>query len=351
MNDNIIDQHKGIGLLRTSSLILDIDTEAVTPGNLDFTLSMAARVDFTDNFTVRVITVPASSYAVDWGDGDETIQSSSSALLHTYATAGEYQVTIYGLLAGGIHPWFDEGASANLITGVGATDNARFANIFTAFRECSNLASVSSSFELGGATILLSTWGSCAGLTSFPLIDFSQVTALLSGYFDGISWRSNDSLGVWENCTGLTSFPLINTSNITKFSSTWRNCNSLASFPLIDTSNSTNFGLTWYNCNSLNSFALIDTSKGTNFGSTWYNCNSLNSFPLIDTSNGTSFFSTWSNCNSLNSFPLINTSNGTNFSQTWDNCSSLSSFPLINTVMALTLAMPGGTALALLHSR
>jgi len=269
MNDNIIDQHKGIGLPRTSSLILDIDTEAVTPGNLDFTLSMAAKVDFTDNYTVRVITAPASDYAVDWGDGNETIQSSSSALLHTYATAGEYQITIYGLLGGGIHPWFDEGASANLITGVGATDNARFANIFTAFRECSNLASVSSSFELGGATVLASTWASCANLTSFPLIDFSQVTVLASGWPGVVNWRSNNTLGVWENCTGLTSFPLINTSNVTVFSQTWRDCNSLNSFPLIDTSKGTDFYFTWARCTSLTSFALIDTSKGTNFDSAW----------------------------------------------------------------------------------
>ena len=46
--------------------------------------------------------------------------------------------------------------------------------------------------------------------------------------------------GAFKECSSLTSFPLINTSNVTNFGSNgggaWQGCSSLTSFPEIDTS-------------------------------------------------------------------------------------------------------------------
>ena len=97
--------------------------------------------------------------------------------------------------------------------------------------------------------------------------------------------------------------------------STWEGCLSLTSFPLIDTSNVTNFRRAWNNCDGLISFPLLDTSSGTNFNSTWALSNSLESIPALYLSNSETFTFAWFGCNSLTDFPnnMFNTAPATDY--------------------------------------
>ena len=68
----------------------------------------------------------------------------------------------------------------------------------------------------------------------------------------------------WKDCTGLTTFPVLDTSNVTNFNLTWDTCTGLTTFPLIDTSSGTNFNSAWINCTGLTSFSTINMGNMTN---------------------------------------------------------------------------------------
>lgn len=131
----------------------------------------------------------------------------------------------------------------------------------------------------------------------------------------------------WTQWSHITSFPLIDTTNVPNFSYAWYSCTGLTSFPAIDTVSGTDFSYAWYSCSKLTSFPLINTAVGTNFSYAWYNCAGLTGFPLINTALVTNFTYAWLGCSGLTAFPAINTSSGTNFANTWRDCTALADFP------------------------
>ena len=303
---------------------IDTTTGGTTPSNVDFNLRSTGAVD----------------YRVVWETSVEET-STSNTLLHTYGSAGTYDVQVFP--TGTYRPYFNNvtadvdqitkvsvGGAVGLGTDLG---NAWFgADRMTEF-EC-NFNATSSVTDFSFA------WDTCNNLTNFPLIDTSSATNFRFVWRNCTSLTNfpeiNTSSGIdfsstWNNCTSLTSFPRIDTSSGTNFNRTWQDCTSLTSFPEINTSSGTSFFYAWIGCNSLTDFPEINTSSATNFTGTWFNCSSLTDFPRIDTSSGTNFAIAWSNCTSLTNFPEINTSSGTNFDGTWSNCTSLTSFPRIDT--------------------
>ena len=84
--------------------------------------------------------------------------------------------------------------------------------------------------------------------------------------------------GTWESCKSLTSFPLINTSNVVSLGEAWNGCMNLTSFPLLDTSNVTGFFATWMGCSSLTSFPAITLRDDAYYGETWKDCTNLTNF-------------------------------------------------------------------------
>lgn len=268
----------------------------------------------TNQFQLPLISASTVNAVVDWGDGSsDTITSYNQAeTLHTYASSGEYTITMSGVING----WqFNNTGDRNKILDLQnfGTFELDSTTAELQFWGCNNLViSSSDDGNYENATSFFRTWRDCNSLTSFPLIDTSSGTNFSQ---------------TWQNCTSLTSFPLIDTSSGTNFGNAWDSCTSLTSFPLLDVSNGTGFSYVWRGCNSLTSFPLIDTSSGTNFTRTWASCSSLTSFPLIDVSSGTIFYAAWESCSGLTSFPLLDVSSGTNFGYTWIGCSSLTSFP------------------------
>ena len=385
------------------------NTVADTSGN---TLPAAAGVSsFTAipvfAFTVRT-TAPGETFTlplgtgsgtfnfdVDWGDGSSNTGITSDAdplNVHTYATAGDYQIQVSGTMtyfrfddAGdkdkvisidsnggvGINNFnmrgcsnlvsipanlFDSDKPTNLnscfrdcvsLLAIPLIDTSAVTNMNSFCRSCTALASVAA-IDTSNVNNFTLAWVSCTSLTSFPVIDMSSENAAFDVWNNCTGLTSFPLLtgtsqitgmqGWWKNCTGLTSFPLIDTSSVTNLDGTWENCTALTSFPLIDTSSVTTFNATWRNCLTLTSFPLIDTSSGQTFNLTWASCSGLTAFPLINTVSATTLTTTWDGCSGLTAFPLINTSNVTDFSNAWDACSGLTSFPLIDTSAALNLS-------------
>ena len=240
-----------------------------------------------------------------------------------------------------VEDWRDAFRDCSSITGTFPSfDFTAATNFRFTWYGCSNMTSVPAIFTSDSEVTqnvnnLDSAWAWCGSLTSFPLINTSEVTTFGNAWFRCTGLTSFPSINTakatnfasaWTRCSSLTSFPLINTSLAQNLISTWASCSNLTSFPLIDTSGVTNFNGTWSNCSSLTSFPLIDTSSGTNFTNTWAGLG-VTSFPLVDTSSGTDFNSGWFGCSNLTSFPLIDTSLGTDFEATWLNCGSLTDFP------------------------
>jgi len=154
-------------------------------------------------------------YEVEWGDGAVEI-STVNTLPHTY-TAGNYTLGVYS--DGVYRPYFNNvTADASQITSVVIGPGANLGtDITNAWYGANNMTDFNAAFGVtAGVTNFINTWRSCAGLTSFPLINTSSGT--------------NFSFA-WQTCTGLTSFPVLNTSSGTNFFATWYGCNSLADFP------------------------------------------------------------------------------------------------------------------------
>lgn len=169
-------------------------------------------------------------------------------------------------------------------------------------------------------------------------IDFGSKTSL-SQY-----WRYGG--------TYLTSFPMIDTSNVTSFSQAWYGCDKLTSFPLIDTSQGVSFSLSWIYCSNLTSFPLIDTSQGTDFSLAWYWCSKLTSFPSLNISKGTNFSQGWLGCSLLANFPAgmfdnwIGVPISSVFNNTWSICTALTETSVQNIIVSIAASgksAPAGT--------
>lgn len=179
------------------------------------------------------------NFNVDWGDGsdDDITVWNQAETTHTYASAGEYEITITGTISG--WRFANTGDRLKLLT-ITSAPNLIIGNNNGYFYGCANLTSISADIDTSATT------------------NFANA---------------------WRLCSSLTSFPLINTSAGTNFFYAWFECSSLTSFPLIDTSSGTTFFYAWQSCSSLTSFPLINTSSGTTFTNTWQSCSSLTSFP------------------------------------------------------------------------
>jgi len=365
---------------RTGSITLtsDNNTNVVTVNIIQSKLASGfiVKIDTTLVDSNEFLITNARNITIDWGDGSPTSSSTDESTIstfnHTYATEGEYNVTISQNSEGCNFRLGTTGALEypKMVKEILDWGNIKIDSLLEFMANCQNLTTLSSDvsnfdtsgvtdmkfawywcFSLTGTFPLINTinvtdmkfaWTRCESLTSFPLINTSNVTDMygtwsrcysLTSFPPIVTSNVTDMSYTWDVCYGLTGeFPLIDTSSVTNMYSTWNNCYSLTgAFPEIVTSNVTNMSRTWYHCNGLTSFPLIDTRNVTDMSNTWVNCYGLTSFPPIVTSNVINMSSAWAGCTYLTSFPPIVTSNVTNMSNTWQACLRLESFPSIDT--------------------
>ena len=282
-----------------------INTEAVTPGTVDYNFGMLA-----------------GTVDIDWGDGTSNTAVNTNTT-HTYSSPGYYVVTISQNGTSTFRPDIglqEISVEHESVEGGGFWDD----NMGNVAQNASNLK----------------RWGS---------VDLGNVTSLN---------------GAWTSCSSLTSFPLINTSSCTNFLRCWRQCTSLASFPAIDTSLGTSFTLAWED-NAFSTFPALNFSSATIMGRAWADCANLTAFPALSAAQRFSsamvdgshpyggFRSTWRNCTNLTTFPpniFDDVTNCTSFNSAFQSC-ALTAQSIENILVSIdtantsngTLGLNGGT--------
>ena len=141
--------------------------------------------------TFKLRSTGTVDYVVDWGDGTtESLTTNNPA--HGYSSAGEYTIKITPAEGSTYRPYFNDlGSDSSIASISGAGGSQLGTDLSDAWDGTSNMGSFSGDIDTSSVTSFNFAWRK-AGLTSFPLLDFSSATSLL---------------GAWQQMPNLTSFP------------------------------------------------------------------------------------------------------------------------------------------------
>jgi len=168
----------------------------------------------TSNETIILPTYDGGTYdfVVDWGDGNVE-NFTTSYVTHNYVTAGDYTVTITGIIEGWDFGYVFE--SRNKIIEITQWGVLKLGNTGGYFSQCENLVltGVTDSIILDGTTNLGGMFQYCTSLTTINNIsnwDVSYVTYMGTMFSGCLSF--NDDLGSWD------------TSSVTNMSTMFASC-------------------------------------------------------------------------------------------------------------------------------
>jgi surface protein len=341
----------------------------------------------SDQIRLPITTGAASqNFYVDWGDGYTQRITDGAKAIHTYATAGVYQLTIVGEVNGfGFNNTGDKEKLLNIrsfgkdfkfdtVTGanfygctfpsIEATDliaNNASMNAFRLFMSNNSLMTVPDSFKfVNFGTSLTQLFYNCnlfnddindwavSNVEDFSYLfygcdifnkpldkwDMSNATDLSFMFFGAAAF--NQDISMWDTskvtnmsytfvyCDSLVNAPTIGNS-VVDMIETFAYCTSLVTAPTIGNSveNMTN---TFHYCINLVNAPTIPDSV-LNMSYTFYDCNSLVDAPTIGNS-VVDMSWTFAYCNNLVNAPTIPNS-VENMSSTFNRCSSLVNAPTI----------------------
>ena len=289
------------------------------------------------------------NFTVDWGDssGLDTITAYDQAnVTHTYASAGEYNISINGTISG----WrFNTVGDRMKITDVSQWGDLNLGNSKGYFYGCSNLdVTASDSLNLTDTTTLYQAFCGCSGLTSLDVSnwDISNVSSFFMA-FDGCTALTSLNTTKWDTanvtsfkyafrvCSGLTTLDTSgwNTANVDSFYLAFSGCSGLTSLNTTnwDTGNVESFRYAFYNCAGLTSLNTSgwDTRKVTTLEYAFHGCSGLTSLDVSnwDTANVTIFRYAFHGCSGLTSLNTSgwDTGNATTFYLTFNDCFGLTS--------------------------
>ncbi len=255
----------------------------VTAQPFTFTVDTTKAGSASTHFVLPLDGASAYNCTVDWGDGSKSIVTTNTDQDHTYAASGIYTVRITERSLGGFPAIFFNAAGDKLkLMTIAQWGSNTWLSMDHAFDGCANLvitATDGSTAKTGGVALWSHAFYECAGLTSFPALDFTGAT---------------ECTQTWQSCTGLTSFPSINLPHCTSLSGAWTLCTSMASFAApTNTALVTNWDNAWLGCPIL-VFPTIDTSGGTSFSGTWsYMATTGGAFPTLDLHAATDLTNAW----------------------------------------------------------
>ena len=116
----------------------------------------------------ETVTLPANNtsnnFDIDWGDGDTELFTGTYPT-HTYATAGDYTVTIGGTANNTVGTWFqNNGGDKSKLISVQQLGECQWTDLTGAFYGCTNLTSfIASPCDTSAVTDMsnmMSTWSS-----------------------------------------------------------------------------------------------------------------------------------------------------------------------------------------------
>ena len=167
----------------------------LTPPVVQRPLKLTVRMVAGEVF--QLMTRPGYNYVgtVDWGDGNpvESFTAFDNALwAHTYATAGDHQITITGVFDG---VYFNDSAAGQKIISIDQWGDvgAAMTTIEYAFQGCVNLVSIAADVPLDQLTSGLYAFAGCSSLVSLP---------------EGITFNGLlNSSQMFRRCSNLTTLP------------------------------------------------------------------------------------------------------------------------------------------------
>ena len=244
-------------------------------------------------------------FHVNWGDSnsDNITVWNDAATTHSYAAAGTYTITIFGIIQG----WrFNNGGDKDKIYDISSWGPLKLGNSNGYFYGCSNLT-----------------------ISATDILDTAAVTTFQSAFRDCSSLTTLDVSG-WD------------TAAITTFIAAFYNCSSLTTLDVSgwDTAAVATFQSAFYNCSSLTTLDVSgwDTAAVATFYSTFHNCSSLTTLDVSgwDTAAVANLYFTFRNCSSLTD-PAINN---------WDITSVTDATKFMSGAKALSTAVYDATLIA-----
>ena len=290
---------------------------------------MTVRVNAGETMVVPTHSNGTYDAEVDWGDGTTSYLDHHNDYqnLHTYAVAGDYQVSIKGKFTQ-LCFYYDYKHNYQHAKRVISIDNLGMTNIdrlWYAFYKCQNMVS----FTAGNTNASPSDLSQC----------FMYCYAMVSCDVTGINTSGCGTFyNMFRYCQSLVSLDLrsFNVSSVYNLAYMLANCGSLETVDLSgwDTSYVTSMRRMFDSCSSLKSLDLssFDTSKINNTAELFYYCGSLETVDLSgwDTSNVTSMKSMFYGCSSILSIDLssFDTSSVTDMYAMFSQCRKLETVDL-----------------------
>lgn len=294
-------------------------------------------------------------FVINWGDGTiEELQSPMASVDHSYASSGDYTVTIYGT----IEAWYFNGDINNApkLLRVNNLGDMGWTNLEQAFAGCDHLT-----FFTGGNTSLVTNMSymfhraSLSDSIDVSSFDTSNVTNMSNMFYESNLTSidvSNFNTSAVTDMSGMFALTAINTpldlssfdtSSVTTMAGMFNSSSAIPSLDLssFDTSNVTDmFGMfrnlssiTSLDLSNFNTLNVVSAGVSTGFDNMFSSMSSLSSLTLstnFNVTNATSLNEMFSGLTSLSSLDLshFNTSNITNFEGVFFNSTGLTSLNL-----------------------
>ena len=319
---------------------------------------------------------------VDWGDGSAEQTVTTSFPTHTYATAGIYEIKVWGRCPnwGYASEWsistssnyytytqyltkvkqfgelsatqygFAKCKNLTEVSGENLVTSKTFENVTDMscmFYYCSKLTSLDvSKFNTSKVTDMSYMFYYCSNLTSLDVSGFDTSKVIYMGYmFEGCYELTNldvnkfntskvtNMVRMFSGCRKLTKLDVsnFNTSKVTNMISMFSSCSQLTNLDVsgFDTSNVTSMYDMFGKCSGLTSLDVnnFNTLKVTDMSNMFSNCIRLTNLNLnnFDTSNVTDMSYMFSSCEGLTNLSIssFNTSKVKDMESMFSNCSSL----------------------------
>jgi len=213
-------------------------------------------------FTIPCQNVGTFNATVDWGDGGPT--SSITAyndgdLAHSYATAGQYTITITGTFP---NIYFNNSGDKLLVDEVVDLGDVGWTRLNSAFWGCSNMTAFNGgTADTSGVTLMSFMFTDCSSLTSLDVTSFDTANVTNMSY-------------MFQGCSSLTSLDVsgFDTSSVTNMYAMFFNCASLTSLDLssFNTASVTTMAYMFSNCTNLTGLQISgwdvsSVNNGTGF--------------------------------------------------------------------------------------
>jgi hypothetical protein len=239
---------------------------------------------------------------VDWGDGTNSTFNSAGIFAHTYATSGQYTITISGSLTGfGQFNDVDEGgdiyplAGAEFLKAVDSFGDLGIESLSLAFYGSNNLESVPAEIPTT-VTDLFAMFADAASFNQSLNWDTSNVTGMsfmfygAASFDQSLNWDTSNVTDMSDMFFGAASFDQSlnwDTSNVTDMSAMFADAASFDQSLNWDTSNVTDMSDMFADAASFDQSLNWDTSNVTNMTAMFVGATSFNQSLNWDTSNVT----------------------------------------------------------------